>query len=94
MIQNGSTDGALLSVTNLRTTNLTAPVADGGILPVASQEAVDLMEAFTEYLQEKQNAEEIPEPEEEIPSVQEQVQTNQQQANELFGDVRRWLEND
>jgi hypothetical protein len=55
------------------------------------------MENFTAYLQEKQNEEEIPEPsepEEEVPSVQEQVQANQQQANVLFGDVRRWLEND
>ena len=95
VIQNGNTEAGLLSITNLRTTNLTKPATNGGILPVASQEAVELMSDFSAYLQDKQNQVEIPvpeEPEEDIPSVEEQIQTNQENVRVLFGDVRQWLE--
>jgi hypothetical protein len=97
VIQNANTDGALLSITNLRTTNLTAPAANGGILPVSQQEAVTMMEEFSAYMLEKQSKpEEIPEPsepEEELPSAQEQADQNLTLANALFTSVRQWLEN-
>ena len=95
VIQNGNEQGAILALTNLRTTNYTAPAANGGVVPVESQEAVQLMSDFSEYLLEKQDEEEIQEPSEpevEIPSVEDQMQESQQQANELFTDVRRWLD--
>ncbi len=97
VIQNGSTDDSILSITNLRTTNLIAPVADGGILPVEPQEAVRMMRSFSTYMLEKQNQEaplpEPEEPEETVPSLEEQVQANLQLAQALFGAIRRWLEN-
>ena len=93
VIQNGNTEkGAILSLTNLRTTNLTGPAVNGGVVPVATQEAVQMMSDFSGYLLEKQNKEENQEPEEEVPSVQEQAQTTQQQTQELFTNVRQWLE--
>jgi len=96
VIQNGNADNALLSITNLRTTNLTAPAENGGILPVAQQEAVAMMETFSAYLLEKQNQPEPEpqptEPEEELPSAQEQADKNLTQANSLFTSVRQWLE--
>jgi hypothetical protein len=95
VIQNGNTDDAVLSITNLRTTNLTAPVENGGVLPVAQQEVTAMMDDFTAYLQEKQNAESDPQPsdpEEYIPSAQEQAQANAQMADILFTSVRQWLD--
>ncbi len=96
VIQNGNTDGAILSVTNLRTTNLTAAAPNGGILPVAQQEAVLMMRGFSAYMLEKQNEEQpLPqpsEPEAEIPSAQEQAEANAQFANALFTSVRAWME--
>ena len=95
VIQNGSTDDALLSLTNLRTTNMTKPATNGGVLSVGSQEAVEIVEDFAGYLLEKQNEEElIPQPDEpeEVPTPEEQAQANQQQAAALFTSVRQWLE--
>ena len=97
VIQNGNTDGAILSVTNLRTTNLTNPATKGGVLPIGAQEAVRVMSGFSAYmLENQQNAEtEVPQPEEpqeNLPSVEDLVQAHQQLANALFADVRRWLE--
>jgi hypothetical protein len=89
VIQNGNTDGAILSITNLRTTNLTKVLEDGGILKVAPKEAVAMMDEFSAYLLEKQNQPQ--EPEEVLPSAQDQVNANLQTANVLFGDVRQWL---
>jgi hypothetical protein len=95
VIQNGSTDGAILSLTNLRTTNLTQPAANGGVLPVEAKYAVVMMETFSSYMQEKKD-EEIPEIQpdepENVPSAEDQAQVNLQQANALFADVRQWLE--
>ena len=91
VIQNGNTDAALLSITNLRTTNLTKPVTNGGVLPVASRDAVQLVSDFAGYLLEKQNEAELPLPEENIPSVEEQMQANEEKVNVLFGNVRQWL---
>ena len=93
VIQNGNTDEALLSITNLRTTNLTEVVENGGILPVTKEEAVETVEGFAEYLANKPEEDELPpEPEEQIPSAEEQVQANQQQAAVLFTAVRQWLD--
>ena len=93
VIQNANTDRGILSITNLRTTNLTKPAKNGGILPVEPQEAVDMMTEFTGYMLEKQNAEPLPEePEEVLPSVEEQLQANQKYVEALFVDVRQWIE--
>ncbi len=96
VIQNGNTDGAILSITNLRTTNLKAAAPNGGILPVAQQEAVEMVSDFSAYMLEKANTEQITppptEPEEEIPSAEDLAQANLEFANALFPTVRQWLE--
>ena len=93
VIQNGNTDEALLSITNLRTTNLTEVLEDGGILQVTAQEAVETVEDFTQYLLNKPTQEELPsQPEEQLPSIDEQVQANQQTTAMLFTAVRQWLD--
>ena len=91
VIQNANEDGAILSITNLRTTNLTAPASDGGILPVTSQEAIDVIDNFATYMLMRPEEPQPSEPEEEMPSVEEQVQATQQQAAALFTSVRQWL---
>ena len=90
VIQNGSEGEEILSVTNLRTTNLTAPVDGGGILPVAEQEVIEVMGAFTEYMLNRPAPEVIPAPEK-IPTVEEQVEANRLLIEALFADVRLWL---
>ena len=93
VIQNANTDRGILSITNLRTTNMTKPAQNGGILPVAPQEAVDVMTDFTEYMLAKQKAEPLPEePEEILPSVEDQLLKNQKNVETLFLDIRQWLE--
>ena len=96
VIQNANEDDAILSITNLRTTNLTAPAVDGGVLPVAKQEAVAIMDTFSGYLLEKKKEELLPKPEEPedetVPSADEQAQANLAFAETLFTDVRQWLE--
>ena len=92
VIQNGSAadSAAILSITNLRTTNLTAPVANGGILGLKATEAEEVVNEFADYMENKPV--EIPEPEEEkLPSAEEQALANDMQAMALFADVRRWL---
>ena len=96
VIQNGNTDGAILSITNLRTTNLTAPVEGGGILPVSSEDALLTMRSFSARILEKQNEPESA-PESDVPvitgpSAEEVAQNNLQQATKLFRAVRQWLE--
>ena len=94
VIQNGNTDGALLSITNLRATNLTAAAENGGILPVAQQEAVRAMRSFTEKLlanqSEQQNKPQPSDPQVEG-SVMQQTEINLLLANALFASVRRWM---
>ena len=46
VIENASTGNEILSITKLRTTNLTEPAINGGILPVTQQEAVMMMARF------------------------------------------------
>ena len=93
VIQNGNTDDAILSITNLRTTNLIAPPKNGGILNLTETEAVQIVEAFSAYMSDLPEKE-PDEPQEEVvlPDPQQQAQTNQALANALFADVRQWLE--
>ena len=94
VIQNAGTDGGILSITKLRTTNLTAPAENGGILPLTQQEAVTLVEKFARYMANlpQQDPEETPDtPEQIYPSAQEQANANRQIANALFAAVRQWL---
>lgn len=92
VLQNGNTDDALLSITNLRTTNMTKVAQDGGVLPITDQEAVQLVTGFADYLLNKPEEETLlPQPEEQLPTPEEQAQANQQQAVVLFTAVRQWL---
>jgi hypothetical protein len=83
VIQNGNTDGQLLSITNLRATNPTNPAVDGGVQAVSQAEAVRVMRRFTERL----NAPAV-RPEE--PTVQEDPILTLTKV--LFTAVRTWLE--
>ena len=97
VIQNANTDGAILSITNLRTTNPYGPVAGVGILSVEQQEAVAFVETFAAYMAQRKTEPEEVQPEEEeelIPSAQEQAKANQLLANALFATVRDWLKID
>jgi hypothetical protein len=89
VIQNGCEGDEILSITNLRTTNLTAPVDGGGILPVMEEETIEMMEMFTEYLLTRPEEEPMPEV---VPPVEEETMTNEQLTTALFADVRVWLE--
>ena len=46
VIENASTGEEILSITQLRTTNLTEPAINSGVLPVTQQEAVMMMARF------------------------------------------------
>ena len=46
VIENASTGDEILSITKLRTTNLTEPAINSGVLPVTQQEAVMMMARF------------------------------------------------
>lgn len=97
VIQNSNKEeGAILAITNLRATNLTKAPVNGGILPVAQQEAVAVISEFSEYMDEKANQTPIlpqpEEPEQELPSLEEQAEAKQQLTAVLFEDVRQWLE--
>jgi len=83
VIQNGNTDGQLLSITNLRTTNPENPAAGGGVQSIMQAEAVLVMRRFARHLA-------APQEKPEAPVVQEDpvlVLTAQ-----LFSAVRDWLE--
>jgi len=90
VIQNGNTDGAILSVTNLRTANMREPVANGGIIPVAPQAAVMMMRRFSARLLEQENDE----PTEETPKTPVQIHAEETLAltSTLFLSVRQWLD--
>ena len=95
VIQNANTDEALLAITTLRTTNLTAPAPNGGILSVGQQEVLEIINEFSDYMLEKENEAPQPvEPEEMIPSVEEQTQEKLLVAKTLFTSVRQWLGNE
>ena len=89
----------LLSITNLRTTSLSGPAENGGVLSLAQAEAVEFVTSYTAFVLARQealeNAPPAEEPEaEEIPSIEEQVQANIALANRLFTSVRQWLMTD
>ncbi len=95
VIQNGGAEGTILSITNLRTTNLTGPVSNGGVLQLAQEEAVQVVNDYAEYILARQEEleNELPtEPEAEIPSADEQAQNNIALANTLFASVRQWMD--
>ena len=95
VIQNGNTDDAILSISNLRTTNLNGPAENGGVLDLEGTDAVELLTEYTVYMQEKRREEQLAppsEPEEELPDPQDQAQSNIALANSLFASVRHWLE--
>jgi hypothetical protein len=93
VIQNGNTDGAILSITNLRTTNLIAPAPNGGILDLTATEAVKLVGKFSAHMRAlPENEPEEPDEEITLPDPQQQAQANQALVNALFTAVRQWLE--
>lgn len=94
VIQNGNTDGAILSITNLRTTNMREPVGNGGIVPVAPQMAVMMMRRFSARLQEPENDSNPNEPTEEATKSPVQIHTEETLAfaSDLFLSVRNWLD--
>ena len=89
VIQNGNTtEGQILSITNLRTTNMNAPAANGGVDYVTPKAAVMMMRAFDQRMIDLENAP----PEEEIKTpAQQQAEANIQFANTMFPSVRQWL---
>ncbi len=96
VIQNGSEisgeggNGPILSITNLRTTNLNEPAENGGIVPVTAEEAEEVVGDVAEYIENKP-AEETPQPEEKLPTAEEQALANEMQTMVLFANVRQWL---
>ena len=88
VIENGSSDGSILSVTKLRTTNYTEATAGNGILPVTADEAVEVMVEFRETMEQMANQA----PREEAISLREKVAAGIiAAAKEIFGNVRTWL---
>jgi hypothetical protein len=95
VIQNGNADGAILSITNLRTTNMQEPVANGGVLPVATQTAVTMMRSFSARLLEKESDSDPDTPTEEAKTPEQiHIEETQAFAGRLFVSVRRWLDED
>jgi hypothetical protein len=94
VIQNGNTDGAILSVTNLRTTNMREPVANGGVVPVAPQMAVMMMRSFSARLQAPESDSNPDAPTEETPKSPAQIHAEETLAltSTLFLSVRQWLD--
>lgn len=94
VIQNGNTDGAILSVTNLRTTNMHQPIENGGVVPTAPQAAVMMMRSFSMRLLEQENDPNPDEPTEEATKSPVQIHTEETLAfaSTLFLSVRQWLD--
>ena len=83
VIQNNNTDGALLSITNLRATNPYDPAPNGGVQAVSQAEALRVMRHFTKLLTEPEVL-----PEEPVKPVD----PIQAMTEVLFAAVRTWLE--
>lgn len=94
VIQNGNTDDALLSITNLRTTNMQEPVANGGVVATAPQAAVMMMRSFSARLLKQESNPNPDEPTEEAVKSPVQLHTEQTQAfaRTLFLSVHQWLD--
>lgn len=105
VIQNSSENGALLALTKLRTTNMSASSAENGVLNVKAEEAVRIMSVFSRKLEEPQDPV-TPTPEPELPQEPEQmpeigpdytvadkiVEAQKKMTQQLFTTVRAWLE--
>ena len=71
VIENASSEEEILSITKLRTTNLSKAVTDGGILPVTQQEAVMMMARFALRMNPPVYEEpEVDQPEEQAPGTE------------------------
>jgi hypothetical protein len=77
--------GSILSLTKLRATNADGQPVDGGVEYVTAQEALQVMNAIVEY---QNTAPIVPE---QPPQESEQDGIHRQMANEMFDDVRKWL---
>ncbi len=89
VIQNASENGALLALTKLKTTNLTEKITTNGVLPVVAKYAVRTMELFDLALEEAKNKPvETPVPEVTV----DPLVLYQQRTDQLFEEVRSWLE--
>ena len=92
VIQNASTDGALLALTKLRTTNVNGYAVDAGIESVQAKEAVQAVYAFRKALENPSAPpeQEIPDPV--YPSVADLLLERHKRLTQiLFADVRTWL---
>ena len=93
VIQNASTDGALLALTKLRTTNVNGYAVDAGIESVQAKEAVQAVYAFRKALENPSDPpeQEIPDPV--YPSVADLLLERHKRLTQiLFTDVRTWLQ--
>jgi hypothetical protein len=93
VIQNASTDGALLALTKLRTTNVNGYAVDAGIENVQAEEAVQAVYAFRKALENPSvpPEQEIPDPI--YPSVADLLLERHKRLTQiLFADVRTWLQ--
>jgi hypothetical protein len=95
VIQNGGAEGTVLSITNLRTTNLNDVVGNSGVLQLKQEDAIGVANEFAVLMMNREEEQPLPpvtEPEEEFPSPEEQAQANTELANALFTSVRHWLD--
>lgn len=105
VIQNGSDDDSVLSVTKLRTTNMHASSAESGIEKINDDEAVSLMSEFSLKIKDYENSLPItpekpdeetskpdsPSEENKKPDTENNTQDINSLAQILFGDIRKWL---
>lgn len=102
VIRNAPESKGILSVTRLRTTNLTQPVDNGGVLPVTQQQVLSMMQTFDLLLAQPEETPEQPPvvtpvqppqpaPEQGPSAGELLLQKMDQLALEIFGSVRSWL---
>lgn len=92
VIQNGSDNGAVLSITNLRTTNSTAPAANGGVLNLNATEAVEAVSVFAQRMLSANTQK--PSQEETKTPAQLAAEENNRLAQKLFDAVKAWMKGD
>lgn len=102
VIQNGSDNDSVLSVTKLRTTNMHGSSSESGIEKIRSEEAVSFMAEFTlkmrDFESNKPDAPDVspekpdsPIEEDKIPDSEQSKEDINSLAQVLFNDVRKWL---
>ena len=100
VVQNGSTDGSVLSVTKLRTTNMLATVTTNGIQSITSEEAVEAVMTFSlssdtqlapPVYPEKPDSNTENKPSVILPEVINPADSLKTFTDRLFGDVKNWL---